>query len=171
MHLDLSRPLKEQQGVTVIMVSLFILIFIGVAALAIDIGHLSLVKNELQNAADAGCLAGARSLFEADGALVNVNANQVAYDAAVAHQSEGSPVEVLWSGGNTGDVERGHWSFTTRTFTPNNSDQPTDLWNVSAEELDANSNFINAIRVTTRRQDTPALSVFASILGHNNFSL
>jgi len=56
-------------------------------------------------------------------------------------------------------------------FTPNNSNQPTDLWDISAEELDASPNFINAIRVRTRRQDTPALSLFASILGHNNFSL
>ena len=170
MDLDLFKPLKGQRGVTVIMVALLISIFIGVAALAIDMGHLFIVRNELQNASDAGCLAAARFLYHEDG-TVNEGANQIAYDAAIVNKSEKSPVEVLWSAGNEGDVERGHWSFTTRTFTPNNSNQPTDLWDISAEELDASPNFINAIRVRTRRQDTPALSLFASILGHNNFSL
>jgi hypothetical protein len=171
MDLALFRLLKGQQGVTVIMVALLILIFIGVAALAIDMGHLFIVRNELQNAADAGCLAGTRFLYRDDGKAVNEDANQVAHDAAIANKSEKSPVEVAWSGGNEGDVERGHWSFTTRTFTPNSSIEPTDLWNVSAEELDGNPNFINAIRVRTRRQDTPAVSLLASILGYNNFSL
>ncbi len=163
--------MKEQQGVTVIMVALLILIFIGVAALAIDIGHLFIVRNELQNAADAGCLAGARFLYRDDGRRSMKNANQIAYDAAIANKSDKSPVEVHWSGGNEGDVERGHWSFATRAFTPNNSTQPIDLWDVAAEELDANPNFINAIRVRTRREDTPAASFFARILGYDNFSL
>jgi hypothetical protein len=171
MDLDLFIPLKKQRGVTIIMVALLILIFIGVAALAIDIGHLFIVRNELQNAADAGCLAGARFLYEDDGEHINVNANQVAYDAAIANQSEGSAVEVLWSGGNTGDVERGHWSFAARTFTPNNSDYYTHLCDLSQEELDAKSDFINAIRVKARRQNTPAVSFFARVFGFENFLL
>jgi hypothetical protein len=170
MVLALLRPLKGQQGVTIIIVALLILIFMGVAALAIDMGHLFIVRNELQNAADAGCLAGARFLYQEDG-TVNENANQVAHDAAIANKSEKSPVEVIWSGGNEGDAERGHWSFATRTFTPNPSIQPPNLGGMSIEDLDNDPNFINAIRVRTRRQDTPAASLFASILGYNNFSL
>jgi hypothetical protein len=168
---ELLLRMKEEQGLTAVVVALLMVVFIGVAAFAIDIGHLYLVKNELQNAADAGCLAGARFLYEADGEHVNVNANQIAYDAAIAHQSEGSPVEVLWSGGNTGDVERGHWSFATRTFTPDNSDYYTHLCDLSPGELDAKSDFINAIRVRTRRQNTPAVSFFARVFGFENFLL
>ena len=177
MNLDLFNPLREERGVTLIMVALLILVFIGVAALAIDIGHLFVVRNELQNAADAGCLSGARFLYSYsdDGMVVkmavNENANQIAYQAAVANKSEKAPVEVLWSGG---DVERGHWCFwcfETPTFTPNESPQPVDLWDVSPEELDANLDFINAIRVKTRRQKTPVASFFAGIFGYENFSL
>ena len=58
---------KEQRGVIVIVVALLILVFVGAAALAIDVGHLFLVRNELQNSADAGCLAGARFLYGDDG--------------------------------------------------------------------------------------------------------
>ena len=38
------------------------MVLVGFAALALDIGHLVSVKGELQKAADAGALAGARAL-------------------------------------------------------------------------------------------------------------
>ena len=154
-----------------ILVALLILVFIGFAAVGIDIGHLSVVRNELQNAADAGCLAGARFLYLEDGLAVNENSNQIAYQAAIANKSEKTPADVHWSAGNAGDVERGHWSFATRTFTPADLTEPVDLWDVSSEELDANPAFINALRVKTRREDTPIASFFAGIFGFENFSL
>ncbi len=168
--LSLKR-LKSRQGAVAIIVGLMMAVFIGFAALAVDIGHLYVVRNELQNAADAGALAGARFLYNNNGTAVNTGANQIAYDTATANTSEKVSVDVHWTGGNNGDVQRGHWSFATRTFTPNDSTTPVDLWNVSTAELDANTNFINAIRVRTRRQDTPADSFFARIFGHENFSL
>ena len=59
----------------------------------------------------------------------------------------------------------------TKTFTPNDSTAPVDLWNVTWEELDDNMDFINAVRVTTRREGTPAASFFAQILGYESFGL
>jgi Flp pilus assembly protein TadG len=167
---------NDERGVAAIVVALVMLMLLGFAALAIDIGHLFAVRNELQNGADAGALAGARFLYNDDGTAVNTGVNQIAYDAATANHSEtgsGSEVavEVDWTGGNAGDVQRGHWSFATRTFTPNASTAPVDLWNVSAEELDANLNFINAVRVATRRAGTPAVSFFAKLFGHQDFQL
>lgn len=153
------------------MVALLILVFIGFAAVAIDIGHLFLVRNELQNAADAGCLAGARFLYSDDGTAVNENSNQIAYQAALANKSDKVPVDVHWTAGNMGDVERGHWSFTTGAFAPTELTQPVDLWGVAPEELDANPAFINALRVKTRREDTPSASFFARIFGYEDFSL
>ena len=153
------------------MVALLIVILVGVAALAIDIGHLLVVRNELQNAADAACLAGVRFLYVDDGDRVSLDASEIVYQAALANRSENRPVEVHWNGGNAGDVERGHWSFAARAFTPSDNDDHVPLWDVSSEELDANSDFINAIRVRTRRQDTPAASFFARIFGYENFSV
>jgi hypothetical protein len=162
---------KDQRGVTVVIVALLFLVFIGFTAVAIDVGHLFIVRNELQNAADAGCLAGGRFLYRDDGLAVNENSNQIAYQAAMANKSDKTPVDVHWTGGNTGDVERGHWSFATRTFTPTDLTQPVNLWDVPAEELDANSAFVNALRVKTRREDTTSASFFARIFGYENFSL
>jgi len=161
--------LRNQRGATAILVGLCLFSLIGFGALAVDIGHLCVARNELQNAADAGALAGARFLYNENGTEVNTGANQIAYDAATANKSELAPVEVNWTGGNEGDAQRGHWSFATRIFTPNESTAPVDLWNVSTAELDADINFINAVRVTVRRQTMPVASFFAGIFGHVGF--
>ncbi len=162
---------KNRRGTVAVIIATSTIVFVGLSALAIDLSHLFVVRNELQNAADAGALAGARSLYDLNGIAVNSTANANAYNAAISNQSEKTPVEVHWKGGNSGDIERGHWSFATRTFTPNASLLPVSLWDTSTEELDANPNFINAIRVKTRREDRPAASFLAGIFGFSNFVL
>lgn len=172
-----TKENRSERGAILALVAFLLIALIGLAAFAIDINHLYVVKNELQNAADAGALAGAAVLYaDPDGAgpllpgsKVNTGANQVAYDTAVANFSDKTAVDVHWTSGNGGDVQRGHWSFATRTFTPNGSENATDLWLKSDEELDADINFINAVQVVARRHDTPALSFFAKIFGHDNF--
>jgi len=167
-----ARSAMNQRGVTAILVAILLVVLVGFTALAIDIGHLVLARNELQNAADAGALAGARFLYNEDGTEVDPGANQIAYDAATANMSENLAVEVDCDfENNDGDVQRGHWCFADSSFTPNASLDPVDLWNVSTEELDNNLDFINAIRVRTRRQSTPVASFFARIFGHQGFQV
>ncbi|MGQ3684161.1 MAG: TadG family pilus assembly protein [Candidatus Loosdrechtia sp.] len=162
-RIRLIAGLQDERGVVLIIISLTMVIFIGLAAFAIDIGHIAVVRNELRNAADAGALAGARVLYTSDS--VNTLANGIAEDAAVANIAEGSPVEVL-------SVERGHWSFTLNTFWPNEDvlDLP-ELVGVTTEQLDLDPNFINAVRVQTGRIDTPASSFFSKIFGYDGFAL
>jgi hypothetical protein len=162
--------MKNQRGVISVIVALLIIVLVGAAAFAIDIGHLYAVRCELQNAADAGCLAAARFLYHEDG-TINEGVNQIGHDAALVNKSDHTPVEVHWSGGNEGDVERGHWNFATKTFTPNASTQPANLGGMSDEDLDNDPNFVNAVRVRTRRQDTPAASFLARVFGYESFSL
>src|SRR3989339_19293 len=159
----------DRKGVVMILVAVAIFVIIGFAALAIDVGHLFIVRNELKNAADAGALAGARILYINNGTAVNPNANQAAFDVAAANQSEKHAVDVDWSGGKAGDGERGHWGFATRSFTPNDSLSPVDLWDLKSDALDSDTNFINAVRVKARREATPAASFFARVFGFQNF--
>jgi Flp pilus assembly protein TadG len=164
---------SDERGVSAILIAILMIVFLGFAALSLDLSHIFVAQNELHNAADAGALAGARFLYNDDGTTVNPGANQIAYNAAIANNSENVPVEVNWTSGNTGDVLRGHWSFATKTFTANASLEPVDLWDVSDEELDANTNFINAVQVTTQRTNqpggTPIAAFFARIFGFENF--
>ncbi len=168
---DIMGSSKSEKGAVLVTVAVLLIVFLAFTAMAIDVSHLYVVKNELQNAADAGALAGARRLINTDGSI-NLSANQYAYDAALANKSEGIAVEVDWtSGSNEGDVQRGHWSFGSRTFTPNANENQLDFWNVESSVLDQNTNFINAVRVRTRRQDTQAASVFARVLGFVGFNV
>jgi len=169
-----SPIVSNQRGGVIIFVAVAMVVLIGCAALAIDLTHLYVARNELQNAADAGALAGAHELYIDSGLAVNAGANAIARDAATANKSEKVSVEVNWPGS---DVQRGHWSFgltanLDRGFYPNEAwMDPVDLWDVTTEELDANLNFINAIRVVARREATPVASFIARIFGHENFQL
>jgi Flp pilus assembly protein TadG len=163
--------LSNNNGAVAIIVALTMIVFLGVGALAVDIGHLSIVRNELQNAADAGALAGALDLYNDEGTSVNVGANQTAYDTAIANTTDGTAVYVNWTGENTGEVQRGHWSFSTHTFTAHGNEDAVPLWDYTEDELDVMPEFINAVRVVARTQQSGAASFFARIFGHDSFQV
>lgn len=153
---------RGQSGAMAVVVAIVIALLLMFAALSVDVGYLYGVRNELHNSADAGALAGARFLFDEETGALN-------RDAAIA---EASRITQLNKSGkeNIDDfvVETGHWSFASRTFTANAAtEQPADWHSKSGAELDANTNFINAVRVYSTRPDTP--SFFARILGLDQF--
>lgn len=189
--------LRNQRGVAALVVGGFILfVGIGIMAFVVDFGYRHVAQNQLQNAADAGALAGARALYYEDGTKVNndggdptgqwtLSANQIAYNAATANKSAGTSVEVYNYLSNTGavneDVQRGHWSFgltpidgspaLQRGFYPNAATDPTPIAGVDETILDADKNFINALKVITRRQASPVKTFFAQIFGQQSFTL
>ncbi len=55
--------LKGSRGSVAAITIVMMVAFFGLLAIVIDLGHLMLVRNQLQNAADAGALAGARALY------------------------------------------------------------------------------------------------------------
>ena len=165
------RKWRDQKGMTLVLAAGLTVMFIAFAALSVDIAHLYVVQSELQNAADAGALAGGRRLYYHDGSAVNTDSNQIAYEAAIENNSERIAVEVNSPNTNAHDVQRGHWSFTTMTFTPADNTTVPDLWNSTTAQLDVDTAFINAIKVTTRREQTQANSFFARILGFAGFNV
>lgn len=147
------RRLRDRRGATAVIVAVVIVVLIEFAALALDVGHLTLVRGELQNAADAGALAGARVLLTTDAGgneIVNPGAKAEAQRVALQNKSDNKAVEVDLAA----DVRLGHWDGTTFTpGTPGNEADPT---------------YINAVEVTTHRSS--AYSIFATIFGINSFS-
>ena len=172
---------KNQGGISLVIVAIFLFLFIGVSALAIDLSHLYLVRNELQNAADAGALAGAKNLYSKDPSAGVVIQVAVAKNAAVATatankalaENQGPyPVEV---DPNT-DVKVGHWAFgigsLSKDFYPytGTNPQPPDL-TLTTPELDQDPNFINAVEVTANRNAFPVATLFAKIFNQGPFTL
>jgi len=69
-----KRP-NGQRGAVIIMFAIFLVVLLGFAALALDLGRMNLTKVQLQNAADAAALGGA-------GSLVNSSLSTYDWDAA-----------------------------------------------------------------------------------------
>lgn len=77
--------IRRQQGAVSILAGLTIIVLFGFLALVVDLGNLYVNKSELQNAADAAALAGARELV---GTSTGVNkAVQAAKDTAALNKS------------------------------------------------------------------------------------
>ncbi|MCJ8009235.1 pilus assembly protein TadG-related protein [Lederbergia wuyishanensis] len=78
----ITRILKEQSGVSMILVSLGMFMLIGFTAFVVDVGSLYFEKSRLQKALDAAVLAGAQSLKVSENEAENVAihiANQNGY--------------------------------------------------------------------------------------------
>ena len=56
------RVLLNERGQTLVIIALFMVAVVGMAALVLDGGHAYAQRRRMQNAADAGALAGAREL-------------------------------------------------------------------------------------------------------------
>jgi Flp pilus assembly protein TadG len=57
-----KKAINNEKGVALILVAVSVVVLFGMGALAIDVGHLYNVKNQLQSAADAAALAGATEM-------------------------------------------------------------------------------------------------------------
>ncbi len=121
-----SGPGRGDSGAVAVVTALCLTVFFGMLALVLDIGHLHVVRGELQNAADAGALAGAQALapsFQPDRRLMpnpaSPNYSQAIQVAGMAlNQADWEHIAF-----GPGDIIVGHWgwpgeSFTLNRFTP-----------------------------------------------------
>ena len=162
----------DERGTVAVTTAVLLISLLCFGALAVDISSVFMVRNELQNAADAGALAAGRRLYIASGDAVNPGANAVGVAAAQANSAQNIQVEVTGDpGANSGDVQRGHWKWADHSFAPHSSLLATTLNEVTNAELDADASFINAVRVKVRRETTPAHSFFAQVMGFADFPM
>lgn len=110
------RPVMRhaQKGAVAVMVAVAMTMLLGFAALAIDVGYLFVVRNELQNSADAAALAGAPCLYQRAECS---NLTATAPDWGTAQQRAVQSVSLNKSSnttlvGNTTDVQYGYWDIT-----------------------------------------------------------
>ncbi|HEV8523713.1 MAG TPA: pilus assembly protein TadG-related protein, partial [Terriglobales bacterium] len=82
-----------QRGVTLVMVALFIVVLVGMVALAVDLGVLFTARTSAQHAADAAALAGAFTL-QNPGALQDMAAKNAAVAVAAKNKILGQPVTI-----------------------------------------------------------------------------
>lgn len=126
---------KKARGSTMLLFVFMVPVFLALASLTIDLGHIYVVRNELQNAADAIALGGAAYLYPSTAGSPNWSLAQTkALAAAPNNKVDGVAIA-------TADVTTGYWSLngTTNTalkatsITPTNVDVPAVMVKVSKE--------------------------------------
>ena len=101
---------RSQKGSVSVLVALTLPVLVGAGALAVDLAYLHVVRNELQNDADAAALAGARKLYTQGASALNWSAAAATASSAIAlNRAAGHAL-------GDGQVQTGYWD-TTQTAT------------------------------------------------------
>lgn len=143
----------SQQGSVLVMAAVGILFILGMVGLSVDLGHLYVVRSELRRAADAGAMAGVRSLFPypLSSATLPFTPNCAAAldqgrTIALANLVEGVAPTVA-------NLQTGFWDWSAGQFNPGCSTSP----------------FTNAVTLTLRRDNVEMTAMGA--LGFGPVSL
>ena len=142
----MQDALGRRRGVTGVWVAITLPVLVGMAAMAVDVGYICTRANELQNAADAGALAGASGLPDSNG---------VARARAMEYGGKnplGNEFVVI----NGDDVQIGNWEWMSQTFTP-------------ISDTDDSGFRPNAVRAIGRKERLPLF--FAAIWGFDDTNL
>jgi Putative Tad-like Flp pilus-assembly len=137
--------LRDQRGNIAMLFALVVGVLFAFSALAVDGGHLYVLKSKLQRTADAAALAAASQLPDED------DARAEALEYALKNMS----VEEHGSTLVDDDIEFGYWHPGTKSFVP--AGEP-----------------VNAVMVTTRRSaanGNPAGTYFAGLMGYDEVDI
>ena len=161
-YFKLFKKVKNQAGVSAVIVAICLTMLIGFTALAVDVGYMYVTKNELQNVADAAALAGAGYLgliyeglpYEDQPTQVFSRANIVGVAQQVAGKNQAAKMNISVNN----DVTIGTWDCGTGTLIP------------MADPIVGP----NAVRVVARRDgiaNGPILTFFARIFNINTVNV
>jgi Flp pilus assembly protein TadG len=161
-----GKLIKRTEGAVAVITAMGIIAFIGMVSLAIDMGHLYTVRNELQNVADASALAAAGSLIQDGGGGVAVRNAAMAQAAALQVAQRQSQLSGQTAVGNASrndlTIIYGTWNI--------NAGNPSTAWTVIGSTCGSNSN-ANAVQVTIARAAGtvygPVSNFFGGIMGLN----
>jgi len=155
--MDATRRVNlfDERGVALVYLAIVLVVLMGLAALAIDMGYMYVNKAKLQNAADAGALAGAGRLSAQP--LANLTSARTAAKV-FADTNFGLTLDRNITNDPGGDIVLGNWnSASTPPFTPS-------------------GNPINAVKVLARRTGDTGTGIganskfdlfFSKVLGVN----
>jgi hypothetical protein len=143
----LAKLMAETSGSVTLITAITLVVMCGAAALAIDLGHLVSVKNELQIAADASALAGARALctqIPGSPSFVDrpnwVSGGDTANYTITKNYADGVPPN--------GNIQAGFWNLTWHWSTAPR-DTTTGAIQLLAQSTPPNPLYVPAVRVKT----------------------
>mgnify|MGYP000568356926 CR=1 FL=1 len=154
-----TRASGSERGAVLVLVAAAIVVLLGFAGLAIDVGHLMASRNEAQNVADAAALAGAGELgdqhYNKQDPINEGIVEDVVIEVSEANTIAGESMNLVAKE----DIEIGYWNTELHVFS---SSPFSDSW---IEKK-------NAVRVTAKRSaNAPISTFFMKVLGRDTFSV
>jgi Flp pilus assembly protein TadG len=153
---QLARRAQRQGGAVAIYVALFLPVALGFVALSVDIARELVVRNQLQNAADAAALAGAGQLQWNGGSTMWANATSKATAAIGLNSADGQTL-------STGTITTGYWNVTG---------SPSGMQSTA---ITPGANDMPAIKVTVSRASGsnggPIQTYFAGLIGTSTINV
>lgn len=149
-----STRSTNQRGAVILYVGFLLVVFLGFAALAVDVGYLRVARNQLQNAADASALAAARKL----GSIYQ----PMSYEMQQSYVCD--PATILPVAQSTA---ASNWAATQSVVVPD-ADVVIGTWDPDTKQVTPTFSQPDAVEVTTRRDSTaggPVGTFFGHILG------
>ena len=160
-----GRLISRTEGSVAIICALGLVAFLGVVSLAVDMGQLYTVRNELQNVADAAALAAAGNLIHdyGAGAVRDAAAAQQAVLTVAQRQSQLSGQPAVDNAGRDDlTIIFGAWDIY--------AGNPATAWTEIGPNCSSDSN-ANGVKVTIRRSSGtvygPVSNFFGGIMGLN----
>ncbi len=158
---------REEQGMDTTYVGIMLVVFLVIAALAVDIGYLYVGEEDLQNAAETSALAGAQALKQRIHAQMKSDPNRLkdVFDDQVQASARSAAIDAV-SGQHKSAALIAIANNNTNRLTTEN-DVTVGFWNVSTHTYLPGGIPVNAIQVRTRRtveSESVGLGSLGSIL-------
>lgn len=149
--------ISSERGSLAVFMALGLTAFLGVAAVAVDVGYMYKARREMQVAADSGALAGVRELASHDTAAARTKAVQF----ATANKLAGGSVSL----DATNDVAFGKWTGTS--FVQNGT--PTNAIKVTVRKTSGTTQgplallFAPALGIQTQQLTTSSIAILSGV--------
>ena len=101
----MNDSLEKQRGAVALIVAASLVALLSIVALAVDVGHVMIVRNQAQNAADAAALHGAAYLYSPGSSTPNFSAT----GPAVSNATSAVPLNIPITGNDSVTVVANYW--------------------------------------------------------------
>lgn len=145
---------RAQRGIVLPLLAVSMVTLIGFMGLALDLGYVYMVRNELQDAADAAALAGAGKLFSGSSTTPTFTVASARASSAIALLNNRAANAAL----TTGTITTGYWNLTGSPA------------GVHATPTPPNDFPVVQVQITKSGANGAVNTFFSKILGINTFN-
>ncbi len=119
----MNKTIEAQRGAVAIIVAISMVALLAITALAVDVGHVFVVRNQTQNAADAAALRGASFLYAPGSGSPDFSSS----GPAVTNATSTVPLNISVTSNDTLSVQANYWQSLNASAPTNEAAVEVDI--------------------------------------------